>query len=57
MFNKRELEEFGAMNDEIFNKLLYLYQMFDWEMEWKDFLAKFFLKLMADAQPWWNEKI
>lgn len=56
MFNKRELSEFGCLNDEIFSNLLDLYQMFDWELTWQEFLAKFFLKLSIDAQPWWNEK-
>lgn len=57
MFNKRELFEFGVLNDEIFSELLDLYQMFDWELTWQEFLAKFFLKLSLDAQSWWNEKI
>lgn len=57
MFNKRELFEFGVLNDEIFSELLDLYQMFDWELTWQEFLVKFFLKLSLDAQSWWNEKI
>lgn len=57
MFNERELYEFGRLNENIFSQLLDLYQMRDWELTWQEFLAKFFLKLSTDAQPWWNEKI
>lgn len=51
------IEEFSGVCSDALSTLLDIYQMKDWQMTWKEFLAQFTKEMLAAIEKWKNEEI
>ena len=51
----RVIEPYCGICDQIFSKLLDIYQMQDWDMTWEEFLNQFELELQEKIANWKKE--
>ena len=51
------IEPYGGICDKIFNTLLDVYQLKDWEMTWSEFLNQFEKEIQDEIKLWQKEEI